>query len=62
MRDDTEHGWLLAGLAAAILSFAVGMISWDAFGFPQATLIMFVLCGFGIAARRLGPITDAERS
>jgi len=61
MKDPTEHGWLLAGLAAAILAFAVGMGTYDAFGFPQATLMMFILAGIGIAARRLGPITDDER-
>jgi polysaccharide biosynthesis protein PslJ len=61
LRDQTEHGWLLAGLAASILAFAVGMATFDAFGFPQVTLIMFILAGIGIAARRLGPITDAER-
>lgn len=61
-RDDTEHGWLLAALAASIFSFAVGMYTYDAFGFPQATLMMFILAGIGIAARRLGPITEAERT
>ncbi len=60
--DDTEHGWLLAGLASAILGFAIGMFTWDAFGFPQCTLMMFMLAGIGIAARRLGPITDEERA
>jgi hypothetical protein len=61
LRDQTEHGWLLAGLAASIFAFAVGMATFDAFGFPQVTLIMFILAGIGIAARRLGPITEAER-
>jgi hypothetical protein len=61
LRDQTEHGWLLAGLAASILGFSVGMVTFDAFGFPQVTLIMFVLAGIGIAARRLGPITEDER-
>ncbi|MDA0168658.1 O-antigen ligase family protein [Solirubrobacter taibaiensis] len=60
--DNTEHGWLLAGLASAILAFAIGMFTWDAFGFPQCTLMMFILAGVGIAARRLGPITDEERA
>jgi hypothetical protein len=58
LRDDSAHGWLLAGLAASILGFAVGMFTYDAFGFTQATLLMFILCGLGIAARRLGPLEE----
>jgi hypothetical protein len=62
VRDPTEHGWLLAGLAASILAFAVGMFTYDAFAFPQATLLMFVMVGLGIAARRLAHAdTDPRR-
>lgn len=53
LRDRSPRGWLYAGLAASILGFAVGMYTYDAFGFPQATLLMFVMVGLGIAARRL---------
>jgi O-antigen ligase len=55
LRDGTTHSWLLAGLAASILGFAVGMYTYDAFGFPQATLLVFIMAGLGIAARRVGP-------
>jgi hypothetical protein len=58
IRDPSAHGWLLAGLAASIFGFAIGMITYDAFGFPQATLLMYIMCGLGIAARRLGPIPE----
>jgi O-antigen ligase len=61
LRDRSAHGWLLAGLAASILGFAVGMATYDAFGFPQATLLMYIMCGLGIAARRLGPIEDEPK-
>ena len=53
LRDDGTLGWLLAGLSASILGFAVGMITFDAFGFPQFTLLMFILAGLGIAARNI---------
>jgi O-antigen ligase len=46
MHDD-DRAWLLAGLAASIASFAVGMIFFDAFSFIQVTLLMFVLLGIG---------------
>ena len=53
LRDPTDLSWLMAGLAASILGFAVGMFTYDAFGFPQATLLMFIMVGLGIAARRV---------
>ncbi len=55
LRDPTELGWLLAGLAASILGFAVGMFTYDAFAFTQATLLLFILVGLGVVARRLPP-------
>jgi polysaccharide biosynthesis protein PslJ len=53
LRDPTDLSWLSAGLAASILGFAVGMFTYDAFGFPQATLLMFIMVGLGIATRRV---------
>jgi hypothetical protein len=53
LRDPTDLSWLAAGLAASILGFAVGMFTYDAFGFPQATLLMFIMVGLGIATRRV---------
>jgi hypothetical protein len=38
-------GWLAAGLAAAILSYAVGLIFYDAFSFIQAVFVFFILLG-----------------
>ena len=53
LRDPTDLSWLSAALAASILGFAVGMFTYDAFGFPQATLLMFIMVGLGIAVRRV---------
>jgi polysaccharide biosynthesis protein PslJ len=41
--DRSDAGWLCVGLAASIVTFAVGMITYDAFAFSQVTLVMFVL-------------------
>jgi hypothetical protein len=50
--DDSEHGWLLAGLAASILSLGIGMITFDAFGFTQVTFLLFVMIGLSVPALR----------
>ena len=51
--DPSEHGWLLAGLAAAVTAYAIGMITFDAFGFIQVTLLLFIMIGLSIPAIRL---------
>jgi polysaccharide biosynthesis protein PslJ len=45
--DPSPRGWLLAGLAASITSFAVGMLTYDAFAFVQVTFVLFVLIALG---------------
>jgi len=59
-RDNTQYGWLLAALAASITSFAVGMITFDAFAFFQVTFICFVMLGLAIPAVRLSTATGSE--
>jgi O-antigen ligase len=49
-RDDSERGWLLASLAAAVAAYAVGMLTFDAFSFIQVTFVMFTIVGLGSAA------------
>ena len=49
-------GWLLAGIAAAIAAFAIGMITFDAFAFGQVTLMLFVLIGLSVPALRLSRV------
>jgi hypothetical protein len=51
--DPTPHGWLLAGLAAAIAAFAIGMITFDAFACSQVTFLLFLLIGLSVPAIRL---------
>jgi len=41
----TDEGWLPAALAASIMCYAVSMYFYDAFGFIQATVMMYVLLG-----------------
>ena len=36
-------GWLAAGLAASIVGFGVGLLTFDGFGFIQATFIFWIL-------------------
>jgi hypothetical protein len=44
--DSTPRGDLIVALSAAIAGFAVGMFTFDAFGFTQVTFLLFVLLGF----------------
>jgi O-antigen ligase len=52
-RDPTEHGWLMASLAASILAFLIGMATYDAFAFTQVVILLFMFMGIGCAALRL---------
>ena len=57
-RSDTgPDGWLAVALAASLLSFAVGMFTYDTFGFVQVTMVAFLL--FGIAGAYLRLEEDA---
>jgi hypothetical protein len=40
-------GMMLAALAAAVLSYVVGMFTYDALAFTQVTVVLFVLLGVG---------------
>ncbi len=53
--DATDYGWLLTAFAAATTSFAIGMVTYDAFSFTQVTFISFMLLGLGETALRLAP-------
>ncbi len=43
--DPGPRGWLPAGLAAAIASYGVGMLTFDAFSFIQVTFLFFLCVG-----------------
>ena len=45
--DTTPEGWLKAGLVASVLSFSVGMVTFDAFSFIQVTFVFYTLLALG---------------
>jgi hypothetical protein len=47
--------WLATGLAASIISFAVGMLTFDAFAFIQVTFFAFVMLGLAAVVTRQKP-------
>jgi polysaccharide biosynthesis protein PslJ len=48
---DSKDGddWLYLGLAASILSFAIGMLTFDAFSYTQVTFLFWILLGLSSA-------------
>lgn len=48
--DRSRHGFLCTALTAAVASYAIGMLTYDAFSFIQVTLVLFFLLGLGSAA------------
>jgi O-antigen ligase len=50
--DDGPEGWLATGLAASLYAFAVGMLTFDAFGFIQVTILTFLLLGLAASLVR----------
>lgn len=55
-RDSSPRGWLLAGAAASVCAFAVGMLTFDALGFVQVVFLLFLILGIGSAAA--GPLGE----
>ncbi len=60
-RSRGADSWLSACLATAVISFAVGMLTFDAFAFIQVTFFAFVILGFGAVALRVTTPAMAER-
>jgi O-antigen ligase/polysaccharide polymerase Wzy-like membrane protein len=60
--DDSDRGWLLVSIAAAVAAFAVGMFTYDAFSFIQVTFLMFILVGLGSALLAERPTPLALRT
>lgn len=50
--DAGPDSWLAASLAAAIVAYAVGMITFDAFAFTQVTFIAFVMLALAALVTR----------
>jgi O-antigen ligase len=64
-RDTSERGWLLTAIAAGIASYAIGMLTFDAFAFIQVTFLLFIFLGLAAAllAERPTPLAvQLERS
>ena len=55
-KDDSDYGWLLASLAASITAMGIGMTTFDAFGFIQVAILLFIVLGIGAAALRLASV------
>jgi polysaccharide biosynthesis protein PslJ len=51
-RDETPHGWLVAGLAASIAAYGAGMFTFDALAFAQVTFLFFIALGLAGSALR----------
>lgn len=49
-KEDSDRGWLLTAITAAIAAYAVGMFVYDAFAFIQVTFVLFFLLALGIVA------------
>jgi polysaccharide biosynthesis protein PslJ len=51
--DDSSQGWLVAALAASIIAFPIGMMTYDAFSFIQVNLMVYVLLALGAVMLQL---------
>ena len=54
--------WLFACLAASILSFGVGMLTFDAFGFTQVFFLFWIILGLSAAMIRITRAEPAAQS
>jgi len=50
---DGDDGWLAVALVAAIDAFAIGMLTFDALGFVQVTLTLFLMLALSARVLRL---------
>jgi hypothetical protein len=49
-RDDSPRGWLLAGATASVVAYAVGMLTYDAYGFIQVSFLLYFILAIGASA------------
>lgn len=54
-RDQSSRGSLLTALVASVAAFPVGMFTFDAFSFTQATFLLFVMLAIGAVVLALDP-------
>jgi len=60
--EEVGDSWLFAALGASVSSFAVGMLTFDAFSFTQAAFIFWIVLGLSAAFLKLvtGPASGAR--
>jgi O-antigen ligase/polysaccharide polymerase Wzy-like membrane protein len=58
--DTSPEGWLYVALAGSLGAFAVGMLTFDAFGFIQVTFIFFVLLALASVLARGAPVRSGD--
>jgi hypothetical protein len=54
--DRSPAGWLLVCVTASVIAFAVGMFTFDAFGFSQVVFLLFLILGLGAAVAANEPL------
>jgi O-antigen ligase len=54
--DDSDRGWLLTSIVASVTAYAVGMLTYDAFGFTQVTFLLFILVALGAVLLAEAPV------
>jgi hypothetical protein len=59
--DTSADSWLAAALAASLISFAVGMFTFDAFAFVQVTFFAFIVLGLASATFVRRPLPGPSR-
>jgi polysaccharide biosynthesis protein PslJ len=57
---DDEDSWLFACLTAAVASFGVGMLTFDAFSFTQAIFIFWIILALAAALLRISGLQAAS--
>jgi len=56
--DDSDRGWLCVALAASLATYAVGMLTFDAFAFIQVNFLLFIVLGLAVAVLAAEPASD----
>lgn len=61
--NNVNDDWLFAGLAASVVGFAIGMLTFDAFSFTQVTFLFWAILGLSAALLSISgasPASDAS--
>lgn len=59
---EEPDGWLFAAFGASVASFAVGMLTFDAFSFTQAAFIFWIVLGLSAACLKIATRPLASRA